>query len=122
MHKQAVLFCFVLFFTPSAPALVFDNFGLCLRLVPFEAAVVEIFPLFPRCTPDPLFLLTLLRHDMYAVTPCGTVLPQVTKYHKDIETAYRPFLSLLGTGIVTSDGKKWRRQRNKVDHLIFLYH
>lgn len=41
-------------------------------------------------------------------------LDQITKYHKDIDFAYRPFLSLLGTGIVTSDGPKWRKQRNKV--------
>ncbi|CAN0335026.1 unnamed protein product [Pylaiella littoralis] len=39
---------------------------------------------------------------------------KITKYHKDVEFAYRPFLSLLGTGIVTSDGPKWRKQRNKV--------
>eukprot|EP00752_Nemacystus_decipiens_P007756 g6931.t1 len=39
---------------------------------------------------------------------------KITKYHKDIDFAYRPFLSLLGTGIVTSDGPKWRKQRNKV--------
>lgn len=39
---------------------------------------------------------------------------QITKYHKDTQVAYRPFLSLLGTGIVTSDGQKWRKQRNKV--------
>lgn len=39
---------------------------------------------------------------------------QITKYHKDVDFAYRPFLSLLGTGIVTSDGPKWRKQRNKV--------
>ncbi|CAM9396865.1 unnamed protein product [Hapterophycus canaliculatus] len=39
---------------------------------------------------------------------------KITKYQKDIDFAYRPFLSLLGTGIVTSDGPKWRKQRNKV--------
>ncbi|CAM9382296.1 unnamed protein product [Ectocarpus sp. 12 AP-2014] len=39
---------------------------------------------------------------------------KISKYHKDIDFAYRPFLSLLGTGIVTSDGPKWRKQRNKV--------
>lgn len=38
---------------------------------------------------------------------------QITKYHKDVDFAYRPFLSLLGSGIVTSDGPKWRKQRNK---------
>ncbi|CAM9832582.1 unnamed protein product, partial [Ectocarpus sp. 12 AP-2014] len=36
---------------------------------------------------------------------------KISKYHKDIDFAYRPFLSLLGTGIVTSDGPKWRKQR-----------
>lgn len=54
------------------------------------------------------------------VSLCPTAPPnpscwdQITKYHKDIDFAYRPFLSLLGTGIVTSDGPKWRKQRNKV--------
>lgn len=46
---------------------------------------------------------------------------QITKYHKDIDFAYRPFLSLLGTGIVTSDGPKWRKQRNKVRILQVLF-
>ncbi|CAM9495085.1 unnamed protein product, partial [Choristocarpus tenellus] len=37
-----------------------------------------------------------------------------TNFHKDVGFTYRPFLSLLGTGIVTSDGLRWRSQRNKV--------
>lgn len=50
-----------------------------------------------------------------SVRICPSIPPQITKYHKDVEFAYRPFLSLLGTGIVTSDGPKWRKQRNKVN-------
>lgn len=44
----------------------------------------------------------------------GGVTEQIGVYHKDVDFAYKPFLSLLGTGIVTSDGQKWRKQRNKV--------
>eukprot|EP00903_Cladosiphon_okamuranus_P015676 g14474.t1 len=50
---------------------------------------------------DPSFMKEVMRTKM-------------TKYHKDVAFTYRPFLSLLGTGIVTSDGQKWRKQRNKV--------
>lgn len=32
-------------------------------------------------------------------------------YPKDIELAYKPFLHILGTGLVTSSGESWKRQR-----------
>jgi hypothetical protein len=32
-------------------------------------------------------------------------------YIKDLEFAYKPFLSILGTGLVTADGAHWQKQR-----------
>ncbi len=33
---------------------------------------------------------------------------------KDVQFAYKPFLPILGTGIVTSEGKSWMKQRRKI--------
>lgn len=33
---------------------------------------------------------------------------------KDVQFAYKPFLPILGTGIVTSEGKSWMNQRRKI--------
>lgn len=33
------------------------------------------------------------------------------KYEKDLELSYRPFLPILGTGLVTADGALWQKQR-----------
>lgn len=32
-------------------------------------------------------------------------------FPKDVELAYKPFLHILGTGLVTSSGEEWQRQR-----------
>ena len=32
-------------------------------------------------------------------------------YEKDLEWSYEPFLSLLGTGLLTANGDLWQRQR-----------
>lgn len=36
----------------------------------------------------------------------------VKRYVKDVDFAYKPFLPLLGTGLVTSEGKLWASQRS----------
>ncbi len=36
---------------------------------------------------------------------------RLSDFHKDIVTVMKPFLPILGTGIVTSDGKHWFNQR-----------
>lgn len=38
------------------------------------------------------------------------------KYAKDVEFAYEPFLDILGTGLVTAEGKLWWQQRKRVQH------
>uniref|UniRef100_A0A7S2Y0F8 Cytochrome P450 n=1 Tax=Fibrocapsa japonica TaxID=94617 RepID=A0A7S2Y0F8_9STRA len=50
---------------------------------------------------DPSLLKTVLNTEM-------------SKFHKDRDFTYRPFMSLLGTGLVTSEGPLWRRQRSLV--------
>lgn len=37
-------------------------------------------------------------------------------FKKDVENTMKPFLSILGTGIVTSEGAAWLRQRRKMSH------
>jgi len=39
---------------------------------------------------------------------------QIQNVKKDVLFAYKPFLPILGTGIVTSEGKSWMYQRRKI--------
>jgi len=39
---------------------------------------------------------------------------KVQRYAKDTDFSYYPFMPLLGTGLVTSEGKLWRKQRSMV--------
>ena len=39
-------------------------------------------------------------------------------YKKDLEWTYKPFLVLLGSGLVTADGKNHRRQRTLLSHTL----
>lgn len=39
-------------------------------------------------------------------------------YKKDLEWTYKPFLVLLGAGLVTADGKEHRRQRTLLSHTL----
>ncbi len=41
---------------------------------------------------------------------------KIQHVRKDVVTAYKPFLDLLGTGIVTSEEVSWRNQRVKMSH------
>ena len=41
----------------------------------------------------------------------GILHTQMTIFKKDVEWTYKPFLEILGNGLVTSDGESWRRQR-----------
>jgi cytochrome P450 len=45
---------------------------------------------------------------------------KMNTFKKDIEWTYKPFLVLLGNGLVTSDGDSWRKQRTLLaNHLKF---
>ncbi len=39
---------------------------------------------------------------------------KIQNVKKDVEFAYKPFLPILGKGIVTSEGKSWMNQRRKI--------
>ncbi len=41
----------------------------------------------------------------------GILQTQMTIFKKDVEWTYKPFLEVLGNGLVTADGESWRRQR-----------
>lgn len=41
---------------------------------------------------------------------------KISHTKKDIENAMKPFLSILGTGIVSSEGDAWFRQRRNMSH------
>jgi len=43
---------------------------------------------------------------------------KMNSFSKDKEFTYRPFMSLLGTGLVTSEGKLWRQQRTLVSSAL----
>jgi cytochrome P450 len=39
-------------------------------------------------------------------------------YHKDIATSYKHFMCILGKGLVTSEGEKWRKGRVLLSHAL----
>lgn len=46
------------------------------------------------------------------------VLGKITRVKKDVVFAYKPFLPILGNGIVTAEGNNWLKQRRKI-HIPF---
>jgi len=44
------------------------------------------------------------------------VLGKISLVKKDVAFAYKPFLPILGNGIVTAEGNSWLKQRRKIDH------
>ena len=42
----------------------------------------------------------------------------IKNYGKDTEFAYNPFLDILGTGLVTSEGESWKRQRGRISQAL----
>lgn len=43
---------------------------------------------------------------------------KIQNVKKDVEFAYKPFLPILGGGIVTSEGKEWMNQRRKISTML----
>lgn len=41
-----------------------------------------------------------------------------SSFKKDLPFTYKPFLPILGKGIVTADGKEWMRQRTRVSKVL----
>jgi cytochrome P450 len=46
---------------------------------------------------------------------------KIQNVKKDVQFAYKPFLCILGKGIVTSEGKQWMDQRRKISHLLKVH-
>uniref|UniRef100_A0A6U5M9T4 Cytochrome P450 n=1 Tax=Corethron hystrix TaxID=216773 RepID=A0A6U5M9T4_9STRA len=70
----------------------------------------------------PIYRFILLGRDCVSVSS-PAMLRQVLQTNvagvkKDVDFAYKPFLSILGTGIVTSEGKEWLRQRLSVGKVL----
>lgn len=43
---------------------------------------------------------------------------KMSVFEKDLAWTYKPFLVILGNGVVTAHGASWRRQRNLLSHLL----
>lgn len=43
---------------------------------------------------------------------------KLTTFNKDLKWVYKPFLDILGNGIVTSHGESWRKQRVLLSHTL----
>lgn len=43
---------------------------------------------------------------------------KMSVFGKDLKWTYKPFLVILGNGVVTAHGASWRRQRNLLSHLL----
>jgi cytochrome P450 len=56
-----------------------------------------------------LHLLTSLAR--WPACTCMALQTRQRLYEKDLDFSYKPFLSILGTGLVTADGAHWQKQR-----------
>ena len=73
-----------------------------------EFGQIYAFGLFGRCcvsVSDPKILKVLLQTKMMQLK-------------KDVPFTYKPFMPILGTGLVTSDGKAWALQRSRVSRVL----
>jgi cytochrome P450 len=69
---------------------------------------------------SPIVCFPLLGATYFSVASpslCRAILQsKISHIHKDIVKTMKPFLSILGTGIVSSEGEAWLRQRLKMSH------
>lgn len=69
---------------------------------------------------SPIVCFPLLGTTMFSVASpslCKAILQsKIAHVHKDVDVTMKPFLSILGTGIVTSEGAAWLKQRLKMSH------
>lgn len=97
---------------PRAPGGDFLT-GHALSLASARCAWDEMAKWATRETPLVRFRI-LFRTGLIATTPADARRIFQTKqrvYTKDTDFSYRPFLSILGTGLVTANGKAWQSQR-----------
>lgn len=70
----------------------------------------------------PIFSFTLLGRTCVAIsspTYLRVMLQSKIKHvKKDVAFTYKPFLPILGTGIVTSEGKRWMKQRLNISSAL----
>jgi cytochrome P450 len=69
----------------------------------------------------PIINFTLLGQNYVSVANSPSLLKCILQIHiqyikKDINNTMKPFLSILGTGIVSSEGQHWLQQRMKMSH------
>jgi Cytochrome P450 len=69
---------------------------------------------------EPIVCFPLMGHTMFSIASpiyCKYILQsKIGHVQKDIYNTMKPFLSILGTGIVSSEGKHWLQQRLKMSH------
>jgi Cytochrome P450 len=63
------------------------------------------------------WLLGTLTFSVASPSLCKAILQsKISHTKKDVENSMKPFLSILGTGIVTSEGDAWFHQRRNMSH------
>ena len=71
-------------------------------------------------TPQPIVGFPLMGAMMFSVSSpelCKCILQsKISHVQKDVQGTLKPFLSILGTGIVSSNGEHWFQQRLKMSH------
>ena len=70
----------------------------------------------------PIYSFTLLGRSMVSIEHPDhlkeVLQSKIQNVKKDVDFAYKPFLPILGKGIVTSEGKGWMNQRRKISALL----
>ena len=104
-----------------------------IPLIPSEIPILGNIPSFLREVPwdlmerwhneyGPIYTYTLLGRRCVAVAKPDhlkqILQSQIANVQKDVKFAYKPFLPILGSGIVTSEGKDWMRQRLAVSSML----
>jgi cytochrome P450 len=68
----------------------------------------------------PIIAYTLFGNTMYSIASPSllrqTLQSKIANVKKDVANVMKPFLSILGTGIVTSEDAAWMKQRLKMSH------
>ena len=71
--------------------------------------------------PKPARVQIFQRHCVVVADPDAmkrVMAVNLKNYKKDTEFAYNPFLDVLGTGLVTSEGEMWKNQRQRISSAL----